>query len=113
MEIIGAKVVLTIDEPWDSYRVIEAKITQSVSREGDSYLLVTGFQSSENFIVTTRYKGDNLNDIILGKMIIVDIAVLSDNEISSFSRMRFSTNVRYIGIGSIELFKGGEKQVYN
>lgn len=109
MEIIGAKIILTIDEPWDSYRVIEGRIAQSIAKEDDSYLLVTELHSSENFIVFTRYKGDNFNSIVSGKEVIVDIAVSSKNDVSSIYRRKFPTSLKYIGIGSIKLFEDVEE----
>ncbi|GAP16063.1 hypothetical protein LARV_03859 [Longilinea arvoryzae] len=103
MEIIGARIVLTIDEPWDSYRVINGKVTQLFTGEDDSpYLLIVGPQSAEVFVVSPRYENFGVDDIVHGKKLIVDIAVPIDNK-RPFDKDKYFTNLKYIGIGAIEL----------
>ncbi len=102
MVILGAKVKLTIDEPWDLFRVIEGKIIKQFSIEDGSYLLFIDLRSSEYFVLSPRYKNENFINLKLDKKLIVAIAVPSEKD-NFTDDYQFINNLKYIGIGSIEL----------
>ncbi len=105
MNIIGARIDLMIDEPWDSSRVIEVKITRQFKGEdGTTYFLVEDSLSEERFIITNRYNGDDVIDVSLGKMLIVAIA-LPENDFFTIENPDFISHLSYYGIGSIRLSK--------
>lgn len=102
MVILGAKVILTIDEPWDLYRMIEGRIKQQFIIEDDPNLLFVDLRSSECFVLSPRYKNENIDNIEYGKKLIVAIAVPGEKDRFTYDK-QFSNNLKYIGFGSIEL----------
>ena len=104
MIIIGAKINLVIDEPWDSSKIIEGRIIQKYTGGDKTYYLIKDTHSEERFIVTNRYIEDNLNDVFIGFKLIVAIA-LPEKDVFSFDDSEFISHLSYFGIGSIMLSK--------
>lgn len=70
----GTKVSIEISEPWDAYKVLIGTIIRSIN--GDDYFLIQDNKSKELYIVTNRYEGDKLSDIVKGEEVTVGIATL-------------------------------------
>jgi hypothetical protein len=102
MNVVGSNITLTISEPWNSSRITEGTIAQQYFRNGKTYLLIEDSSSIEKYVVSNRYIGDDVTEVILGKTIIVAIALL-EKDILSYDESDVFTHVKYFGIGSIEL----------
>jgi hypothetical protein len=101
MKLIGLPINLTISEPWDSSKVVEAIILKQFLHGEKNYLLVKNVHATEKFIVSNRYIGDEITEIIHGKKLIVSIA-LPEADTFTFND-DFYTHINYFGIGSIEM----------
>ena len=111
MDIIGTKISLVIGEPWDLSKTIVGPILQQFTygdftdNHKETYFMIEDSQSSERFIISTRYVGQKIADIYKGKMIMVAI-VLPENDFSfPDSYSEFLAKVTYFGIGGITLVR--------
>ncbi len=68
----GTIVSLEISEPWDAYRLLTGTIIRSFN--SDEYFVIQGIESNEFYVITCRYEGDQLSDILKGKTVIVTIS---------------------------------------
>jgi hypothetical protein len=102
MSIIGTKLKLTIDEPWDAYREIVGCIKQQYIKDNDTYFWIDAISSDEKFVVSSRYVGEDVTDVMQEKVVIVAI-YSPDGNIASFNDSDIFSHLKYIAIGSIEL----------
>lgn len=108
MELIGTKVLLSIDEPWNLSKTVAGTIIKQYLIDQKTYLLIKENSLPEMYVVSNRYVGEDAKDVILGRMIIVGIA-LADKDILSSDDSTFFTHLKYIARGSIELDYSPEK----
>ncbi len=100
----GTKVSIEISEPWDAYRVFTGTIIRSIN--SGKYFVIRENESNELYIVACRIKGDQLNDILKGKVVIVGIATPHPSlDILNLSEITEGTFrwLNYVYIGGMKL----------
>jgi hypothetical protein len=103
MNIIGSQVELGIDEPWENSKVIHGKVISAhFFSKREAYFVIEDTIAGGVYIVSSRYEGNDLNDIISGEKVIVAIAIPQKAEYID-SKQNFLANLNYYGIGYISL----------
>jgi hypothetical protein len=105
MNLVGTKIKLGFDEPWDAPKTIIGHVIQQYSAVDEkNYLLIEELYSNEKYVVTNRYTGDNIANISLkGKKIVAIFKPLT--ETFSFENNDFTSSLSYISIGLIEIYE--------
>lgn len=104
MEIIGAKVHLAIDEPWDEDLKINGRIIRSFIIDEEFYYVIEDELSRSKFIIPARYQGKLVPDILVGKTVIVGVSVPKNQELS-FEEPVTLADLSYRWIGTLKLIK--------
>jgi hypothetical protein len=92
---------LGVDEPWDSSRVISGEVVGNYrSPEGKTYFTVEDSLTGIVYIITNRYKGDDLMDVFSGKKVIVAIALPKKTDFT-YDDPNFLSCLSPYGIGYI------------
>lgn len=103
MSDLTRKLKLVIDEPWDSSRVISGDVIgKHQSTEGKTYITVEDPLTGVVYILSNRYKEDNLMDVFLGNKIFVAIA-LSKKKDFTYDDPNFLSQLSPYGIGYLVL----------
>lgn len=68
---VGTKVFISVNEPWDSDKVINGTVSQSL-KDG-KYWVIQEDGTKDRFLVTCRHMGDKLSSIQNGRDVIVAI----------------------------------------
>jgi hypothetical protein len=103
MNIFGRRIRLAFDEPWDSSKIIDGKVISVYpSAEGKTYCSVEDTLTGEVYIVTNRYKGEDLMHVVIGKKVIVAISSPKTREFT-YDDPNFLSNLSYYGVGNIEI----------
>ena len=103
MNLLGTKVRLQINEPWDAYRVLNCRLIRPITfSQGGDYYLLECQEEPQWLVITTRHKGDKIEDIFLG--LGIDVGVASVKDIKTLDTGHFDmTQVDYIWIATISL----------
>ena len=103
MDLFGTRVKLQVNEPWDAYRVLTGTLIRPITfSQGGDYYLLQSEEEPQWLVIKTRYKGDKIEDIFLGKRINVNIDVVRDTKILDTGHFDM-TQVNYIWIGDISM----------
>ena len=106
LDIIGAKIRLIFGEPWDLEKTVVGMILQQFTYDNQkTYFLIEDFQTSERFIISNRYVGEQVADIDKGKEIVVAVGLPEDGFSFPEEHVDFLAKVTYFGIGAITLVK--------
>ena len=103
MDLPGTKVKLQVSEPWDAYRVLTGKLIRPITfSQGGDYYLLQSEEEGQWFVITARYVGHKIEDVLLGKRVDVGVAVVTDARILDTGHFDM-TQVNYIWIGDISM----------
>ena len=94
---------LTINDPLDAYQTLKGKLVRPIKslEEHNFYHL---FQSNNGkwLVIKPRYKGEQIEEVYLGKRIQVAVASILDQNVIYSDYFRL-TQVNYFGAGSITI----------
>lgn len=103
MKIVGTKIVLKISEPWDASKIVIGIVVQEYLKNEKNYLLIEAISSTDRFMVSNRYKDDDVTEIMQGKTVVVAIDI-PNYDFPLGKEQNVFSQLKYYGIGSIELF---------
>jgi hypothetical protein len=107
MNLLGAKVKLQVNEPWDAYRVLTCKLVRPITfSQGGNYYLLECQEEPQWLVIAIRLKGDRIEDIFLGRGIDVGVASVKDVKVLDTGHFDM-TQVDYIWIATISLEEPG------
>jgi hypothetical protein len=104
MNITGVRAELIISDPWEAYKILTGIITQHILVEGKSFLILKDEISTLEYILSSRYLGQDVTSVVSGEVIHVAIAI-DEKEDTSFVDHLDICGLKYIGIGSLRLLK--------
>ncbi len=110
MNLPGTKVKLQVNEPWDAYQVLTGTLVRPITfSQGGDYYLLESEEEPQWLVITTRYKGDKIEDIFLGRRIHVGVASVKDVKVLDTGHFDM-TQADYIWIGAISLAEPGDTE---
>lgn len=90
MSLVGKKIVIEVDEPWDfkspaGENVINGQIVEVGTKKGEFCIVAESQYEVEvpesnargrRFLISPRYEGDRIADIAKGRKVIVGVAIV-------------------------------------
>jgi hypothetical protein len=102
MDITFNKLRLVISEPWDSSRELIVEFQKMVLTNGEYWCLVYSSEEDQSFLLSPRYKGEDLTQLSNKKNLTVAVGLLniSRDELKEEDYLR---NSSYYGLGSVHI----------
>lgn len=102
MDINFTKLRLVISEPWDCSRELIVEFQKMVLTNGEYWCLVYSPEEDRSFLLSPRYKGEDLAQLSNKKNLTVAVGLLniSRDELKEEDYLR---NSAYYGLGSVHI----------